>query len=88
MFAAALFFCFALVVVAINVIGKRLDKHDHWLAQLDLRVGNLHKDRRRSDVQSLQTIRPPPLDQAKTVEMPEEMRLTLQQTTKQGDGTP
>lgn len=91
-FGASLFAFLALVVVAINIIGKRLDKHDVWLGQvdealhkLDLRVGNLHEDRRRRYVQSLQTIRPPPLDGAKTVEMPEELRLTLEQTIKKGD---
>jgi hypothetical protein len=55
----------ALVVLAINLLGRRLEKHDEWLAQLDVRLGNLHKERAASWAQSLQRPYPeagPPID--------------------------
>lgn len=64
---------FALVVVAValatiaavNVLGRKLDRHGDWLRLLENRIGNLHKERQASWVQSLQRPRPdlvpPPL---------------------------
>lgn len=34
------------VVVALNILGKHLERHDDWLAALDARVDGLHKDRK------------------------------------------
>lgn len=36
----------AAIVVAINILGKRFDRHDEWLMMLDARVNNLDKDRK------------------------------------------
>lgn len=64
---------FALVVVAValatvaavNVLGRKLDRHGDWLRLLETRIGNLHKERAASWVQQLQSQRPelvpPPL---------------------------
>lgn len=67
------------LVVIINIIGRRTDRHAEWLRRLDLSVGNLHKSREASRVQSLQLPRtePPPLDGAKTTEIDEEHLLTI-----------
>jgi hypothetical protein len=35
----------ATLVVAINMHGRRLDKHSDWLTALDVRLQNLHKQR-------------------------------------------
>lgn len=41
------------VVVAINVLGRRLERHDDWLRALDARLGKLHKDREATWAQQL-----------------------------------
>jgi hypothetical protein len=41
-------------LVAINTHGRRLSKHDAWLARLDIVLGNLHAERQRNYVQHLQ----------------------------------
>lgn len=56
----------AAVVIAINIIGRRLERHAEWLALLDLRVENLHKDRKATWARELQrptekALVPPPL---------------------------
>ena len=59
--AALLAFLGALVGV-VNWQGRRLGKHDELLALLDLRVGNIHKDREATRVRKLQhPLVPPPL---------------------------
>lgn len=77
-----------LIVSAINIVGKKVDKHDQWLHQLDLRLGNLHKDKQKAYVQSLQVRRPgepPPLSEEKTLEISEDMLETMiRQTRKDG----
>jgi len=44
----------AALVVAINMLGRRLERHDEWLSMLDVRVGNLHKDRKETWARELQ----------------------------------
>jgi hypothetical protein len=44
----------AVLVLAINVLGRRLERHDEWLALLDVRVGNLHKDRKATWARQLE----------------------------------
>lgn len=58
----------ATIVVAINILGKRLERHAEWLAMLDLRVDNLHKDKKATWARELQLgvtekapLVPPPL---------------------------
>lgn len=59
--AALLAFLAALVAV-VNWQGRKLGKHDELLALLDLRVGNIHKDREATRVRKMQhPIVPPPL---------------------------
>ncbi len=35
----------AVLVLAINTLGRRFERHDDWLRALDARVGNLDKNR-------------------------------------------
>lgn len=50
------------IVLAINQLGRHLKKHDEVLALLDIRVGNIHKDREATRVRKMQNpIVPPPL---------------------------
>jgi hypothetical protein len=57
----------AAIVLAINLLGRRLEKHDDWLRMLDARIGGLHKERAASWAQSLRRpygsgqLVPPPL---------------------------
>lgn len=44
----------AALVLAINMLGRRLERHDEWLALLDVRVGNLDKDRKATWARQLQ----------------------------------
>jgi hypothetical protein len=44
----------AALVIAINMLGRRLERHDAWLALLDVRVQNLDKDRKATWVRRLQ----------------------------------
>lgn len=41
-------FLLAAIVVAINVLGRRFERHDAWLEALDARVAGLQKDRRET----------------------------------------
>lgn len=75
----------AMVVVWVNHYGHRLDKHSEWLRTLDLRVENIHKDKGSAHVRSLQIL-PPPLSEAKTTEISEQMLLTLKLQSRK-DGT-
>lgn len=71
----------ALVLVAVVVIvsrhGRRLTRHDDWMAVLELRIANLHKAREQNFARSLQLgrtsklhLRPPPPG---TVEVTDDM---------------
>lgn len=55
----------AAIVFSINMLGKRLERHDEWLALIDIRVENLHKDRKATWARELQRqpteLVPPPL---------------------------
>lgn len=75
----------ALLVVAINIHGRRLERHAEWLRLLDLRLQNMHKARERERFRSLQTARPPPLSEARTVEIDEALAHTLKLETKRED---
>lgn len=75
----------ALLVVAINIHGRRLEKHAAWMRVLELRVENLHLTRERNYVRSLQTIRPPPLSEARTIEVSEDMLRTLKRDTREDE---
>ena len=62
------FLLLAAIVLASNMLGKRLDKHHDWLARLDIKLGNLHKDRKATWARELQhqptepaPLVPPPL---------------------------
>lgn len=76
----------AVVVVVINYLGRRLDKHETWLRTVDVRVSNLHKARHAAYVRSLQIPgEPPPLSEAATTEVTEDMLATLLVRTKGTD---
>jgi hypothetical protein len=52
----------AVMVLAINALGRRLERHDEWIARLDLRVGNLDKSRKATWARLLRhPLVPPPL---------------------------
>jgi hypothetical protein len=53
----------AAMVVAINALGRRLERHGQWLDRLDVRVGNLDKDRKATWTRRMQVspLVPPPL---------------------------
>jgi hypothetical protein len=53
----------AALVLAINTLGCKLEKHAEWLSMLDARVGNLDKDRKATWARKLQRPfpEPPPL---------------------------
>jgi hypothetical protein len=53
----------AAMVLAINALGRRLERHDQWIERLDLRVGNLDKDRKATWTRRMQVspLVPPPL---------------------------
>lgn len=85
----ALLLLLGAVVVAINIHGRRLEKHGEMLRLLGLRLDKLHADRRRNYSRALQTMRPPPLSEARTTELTEEMLLTLKLDSKRKEsGTP
>ena len=44
----------AAIVVAVNVLGRRLERHAEWLLMLDAKVGNLQKDRKATWARQLQ----------------------------------
>lgn len=82
------FVCAGLIVtlfVAVNLHGRRLGRHDEWMRVLELRVENLHKERKSQLVRSLQRPRrrinetepePPPLSQAATIDVDDSWILT------------
>lgn len=52
----------AALVLAVNRLGRKFGKHDALLYLLDVKVGNIHKDREATRVRKLQhPIVPPPL---------------------------
>ncbi len=53
----------AAIVVAINALGRRLERHDAWIERLDVRVDNLDKSRKANWTRRLQRgpLVPPPL---------------------------
>lgn len=60
--AAALLCLLAAIVAVINWQGKKLRKHDALLYLLEVRVGNIHKDREATRARKLQhPLVPPPL---------------------------
>lgn len=77
-----------LIVVFINVHGRRLERHTEWIRLLDLRIEKMNRARSRDYVRALQTARPPPLSEARTVEIDEALARTLKLESKKGDGTP
>ena len=87
----SLVLCGGAFVVVIARHGRRLERHERWQRVMELRVGNLHEDRRRAHVRSLQmvakhTARPPSLSGAKTVEIDEELLMTQRLACKdEGD---
>lgn len=59
---AALILLLAALVGVVNWQGKKLGKHDDLLRLLDVRVGNIHRDREATRVRKMQhPIVPPPL---------------------------
>lgn len=72
----------ALLVVALNIHGRRLEKHQEMLRLLGLRLDKIHADRMRNYARSLQTARPPPLSEARTTELPDALLLTLRLDSK------
>lgn len=59
---AALLCLLAALVLAINWQGRKLNKHDALLYLLDIKVGNIHRDREATRVRKLQhPLVPPPL---------------------------
>jgi hypothetical protein len=59
---AALLALLGALVAVVNWQGRKLSKHDALLDLLDVRVGNIHKDREATRVRKMQhPIVPPPL---------------------------
>jgi hypothetical protein len=48
------------IVVAVNALGRRLERHAEWIRVLDTRIDNLNKERARNFARSLQIPGPPP----------------------------
>jgi hypothetical protein len=70
-------------VVVVNRIGRRLDKHAALQRLISLRLDNLHDERAKRHALSLQRRRePPPLSEAQTVEVSEELLLTMRRDPK------
>lgn len=90
--------------LALGSQSRRLEKHAQWLRGLEARVGNLHNEKREAYKRSLQTLRaqslappssrpasetePPPLSEQKTLEVSEEMLLTLKLRSKKPEEDP
>jgi hypothetical protein len=77
----ALALCVA-VVVAVNIVGSKLDRHNEWLRRIELSLGNLHKSREQAYARSLRVVRPegggpPTLSDAGTTEVTADMLSTL-----------
>ena len=76
------------VVVALNVHGRKLDRHQEYIRRLQLSTGNLHKARERANVRVMQRPtwgEPPPLSDARTTEVTDEMLATLRLDSKKED---
>lgn len=73
--AVALAALLAALVLAMCRLGRRLERHREWLLILESRISNPTGERQSRAVQ-LFTPRPPPLSNAPTVEIDEEMLLT------------
>jgi hypothetical protein len=59
---AALLALLGALVAVVNWQGRKLSKHDALLYLLDVKVGNIHKDREATRVRKMQhPIVPPPL---------------------------
>lgn len=75
---------FIALVVVVNSHSHKLARHDEWRRVLELRVENLHKARAAAHARSLQlpppprarTPEPPPLSEARTIEVDEAMILS------------
>jgi hypothetical protein len=52
--AVSLLLVLVTVIATLGILGPRLRRHAVWLERLDLRVGNLHKEREAAYVRSLQ----------------------------------
>jgi hypothetical protein len=88
---AIVFLLFVTLIVALNLQGRRLRKHDEWIHLLDVRVDNLHQAKREAYQRSLQTQAPSPpsLSLAKTTDVSDEMLLTLKvRSRKDSDDEP
>jgi hypothetical protein len=61
------------LIAVVNVVGRNMRRHGDWLRLIELRVANLHKEKESAYVRSIQvgTLRPPPLSEARTVDMSE-----------------
>jgi hypothetical protein len=58
----AIILLLAALVVAVNRLGRLFGKHDSLIYLLDIKVGNIHKDREATRVRKMQhPIVPPPL---------------------------
>lgn len=69
------------IVVGVNWIGAKLERHDRWFRVLSLRLDNLHEERERRRLRAIQLKlerrSPPPLSEARTIEIEESLLLTL-----------
>lgn len=66
----------ATVILALNAVGKRLERHAESLRLLDLRLTKLSRIQGRSGSR-LPSVRPPPLSEARTIEIDVELLRTL-----------
>jgi len=88
---AIVFLLFVTLIVALNLQGRRLRKHDEWIHLLDVRVDNLHQVKREAYARSLQTHTPgpPSLSVAKTIDVSDEMFETMKlRSRKDSDDDP
>lgn len=80
LFAAAL-------ALALNIFGRRLERHERLLARLELRVDNLHRDHRPpAVVRVVPALRrpgePPTLSEADTLEITDDMLEDITRTPR------
>lgn len=77
--ALALLALLALLVWAVCRHGRRFRNFEQWQMAVDNRLDNLHGERRSREVQKLQlnTLRPPPLSEARTTEVTGDMLETI-----------
>lgn len=71
-------------VVLLNKHGRKLARHDEYLERLDIVLGNLHEERRRNYVQSLQrkTRRTPAPIPPGTIQVSDDMLIVSDDTPK------